>query len=100
MRSGTCATDGRNRATIWQNSDVRFTWHTWNDRGTGGENSEAASLDDTKRHCVAAIVRQGTWRMGGELVITIRGRASRSPLARDQRYTHHAGEIFDLETFV
>ena len=31
---------------------------------TGGENSEATSLDDAKRHCVAAIVRQG-WAPGG-----------------------------------
>jgi len=55
---------GRDRATIWQNAEARFTWHTWDDRGTGGENSEAASLDDAKRHCVAAIVRQG-WAPGG-----------------------------------
>jgi hypothetical protein len=55
---------GRARATIWQNSARLFTWHTWDDRGTGGENSEASSLDDAKRHCVAAIVRQG-WAPGG-----------------------------------
>ena len=55
---------GRERATIWQNAESRFTWHTWDDRGTGGENSEASSLDDAKRHCVAAIVRQG-WAPGG-----------------------------------
>ncbi len=54
----------RERATIWQNSETRYTWHTWDDRGTGGENSEASSLDDAKRHCVAAIVRQG-WAPGG-----------------------------------
>lgn len=54
----------RDRATIWQNAEDRFTWHTWDDRGTGGENSEATSLDDAKRHCVAAIVRQG-WAPGG-----------------------------------
>ena len=58
--------DGRgcDRATIWQNDENRYTWHTWDDRGTGGENSEATSLDDAKRHCVAAIVRQG-WAPGG-----------------------------------
>jgi len=55
---------GRERATIWQNDESRFTWHTWDDCGTGGENSEAPSLDDAKRHCVAAIVRQG-WAPGG-----------------------------------
>ena len=55
---------GRDRATIWQNGENRFTWHTWDDRGTGGENSETTSLDDAKRQCVAAIVRQG-WAPGG-----------------------------------
>jgi hypothetical protein len=54
----------RDRATIWQNADDRFTWHTWDENGTGGENDEAAALDDAKRHCVAAIVRQG-WAPGG-----------------------------------
>jgi hypothetical protein len=55
---------GRERATVWQNAEDRYTWHTWDDRGTGGENSEATSVDDAKRHCVAAIVRQG-WAPGG-----------------------------------
>jgi hypothetical protein len=55
---------GRDRATIWQNAEDRFTWHTWDDHGTGGENAEATTLDDAKRHCVAAIVRQG-WAPGG-----------------------------------
>jgi hypothetical protein len=55
---------GRDRATIWENAKDRFTWHTWDDQGTGGENDEASSLDDAKRHCVAAIVRQG-WAPGG-----------------------------------
>jgi len=55
---------GRERATIWQNSEDRYTWHTWDDNGTGGENAEAASLDDAMRHCVAAIVCQG-WAPGG-----------------------------------
>jgi hypothetical protein len=55
---------GRDRATIWQNSEDRFTWHTWDVRGTGGENSECSSLRDAKEQCVAAIVRQG-WAPGG-----------------------------------
>jgi hypothetical protein len=55
---------GHERATIWQNAEDRYTWHTWDDHGTGGENAEATSLDDAKRHCVAAIVRQG-WAPGG-----------------------------------
>jgi hypothetical protein len=59
---------GRDRATIWRNDEKRYTWHTWDDRGTGGENSEVTSLDDAKRHCVAAIVRQG-WAPGGWKVL-------------------------------
>ncbi len=55
---------GRERATIWQNSEDRYTWHTWDDHGTGGENDEAASLDDAKLLCLACIVRQG-WAPGG-----------------------------------
>jgi hypothetical protein len=55
---------GRDRANVWQNDVARFTWHTWDERGIGGENAEATSLDDAKRHCVAAIVRQG-WAPGG-----------------------------------
>jgi hypothetical protein len=55
---------GRDRATIWQNDEAQFTWHTWDDRGTGGENSECLSLRDAKDQCVAAIVRQG-WAPGG-----------------------------------
>lgn len=55
---------GRERATIWQNSEDLYTWHTWDDRGTGGENSEATSLDDAKLFCLACIVRQG-WAPGG-----------------------------------
>ena len=55
---------GRERVTIWQNSDDRFTWHTWDHRGTGGENSECSSLRDAKDQGVAAIVRQG-WAPGG-----------------------------------
>lgn len=58
---------GRERATVWQNSSDRYTWHTWDDRGTGGENAEATSLDDAKRHCVASIVLQGCAPGGWEV---------------------------------
>lgn len=55
----------RNRATIWENEPgKRYTWHTWNERGTGGENSEAPTLVAAKNEAVAAIVRQG-WAPGG-----------------------------------
>lgn len=57
---------GRERATIWQSAydPKRFTWHTWDEYGTGGENAEATSLDDAKLFCLACIVRQG-WAPGG-----------------------------------
>lgn len=55
---------GRDRATIWQNGPNRFTWHTWDGNGTGGENDEATTLDDAKLFAVACIVRQG-WAPGG-----------------------------------
>lgn len=58
---------GRERATIWENAggiDGDFVWHTWDDRGTGGENASAPTLRQAKDECVAAIVRQG-WAPGG-----------------------------------
>ena len=58
---------GRDRATVWQNDEHRFTWHTWDENGTGGENAEATSLDDAKLFCVACLVRQG-WAPGGWIV--------------------------------
>ena len=53
----------RNRATIWWAS-TEYTWHTWNERGTGGENCGAPTLSRAKDEAVAAIVRQG-WAPGG-----------------------------------
>lgn len=55
---------GRHRASVWRNDASRFTWHTYDDRGTGGENAEARSLNDAKDRAMAAIVRQG-WAPGG-----------------------------------
>jgi hypothetical protein len=59
---------GRVRAEIWLNpwtqSARPYTWHTYDDQGTGGENADAASVDDAKLLCVACIVRQG-WAPGG-----------------------------------
>ena len=59
---------GRERATIWQNGPACFTWHTWDEEGTGGENAEDDTLDRAKDSCIAAIVRQG-WAPGGWLVV-------------------------------
>jgi hypothetical protein len=56
---------GRERATITENEPgKRYTWHTWDDHGTGGVNAEAGSLNAAKDQAMAAIVRQG-WAPGG-----------------------------------
>ena len=59
---------GRERATIWKNTESRFTWHTYDDQGTGGENAEDFSVNRAKNECVAALVRQG-WAPGGWKVV-------------------------------
>ncbi len=55
---------GRVRAQIWQNTAMRFTWHTYDQHGVGGENAECTRLQDAMDQVVAAIVRQG-WTPGG-----------------------------------
>lgn len=56
---------GRVRAQIWQNTETRFTWHTYDQDGVGGENAaECTTLQDAMDQVVAAIVRQG-WTPGG-----------------------------------
>ena len=59
---------GRTRASIWWVGDRtqldQYTWHTWDECGTGGENCSAGTLRDAKDLVVAAIVRQG-WAPGG-----------------------------------
>jgi hypothetical protein len=55
---------GKVRAQIWQNTAARFTWHTYDQRGVGGENAECTRLLDAMDRVVAAIVRQG-WTPGG-----------------------------------
>lgn len=57
---------GRTRASVWPGSHTA-TWHTYDDRGTGGENDSTTGFnatDEAKRHAVASIVRQG-WAPGG-----------------------------------
>lgn len=55
----------RERATIWKNEATRFTWHTYDDHGTGGENAESNNLNRAKEQCVAAI----GWAPGGWKVV-------------------------------
>jgi hypothetical protein len=55
---------GRERATIWQNTENRFTWHTWDEHGTGGPNSEENDLRRAMDACIGAIIRVG-WAPGG-----------------------------------
>jgi len=57
---------GRQRASVWSNPD-NVTWHTYDEYGTGGENSVIwvpGRLDDAKDQVIASIVRQG-WAPGG-----------------------------------
>jgi len=65
-RRGRILLDGRGRvrAQIWQNTASRFTWHTFDQHGVGGENAECTTLQDAMDQVVAAIVRQG-WTPGG-----------------------------------
>lgn len=46
---------GRTRADVWSNG----VWHTWDERGVGGENAECSDIDFAKDCALAAIVRQG-----------------------------------------
>lgn len=55
---------GRVRASVWGNVGGRFTWCTFNADDIGGENGEAATLDDAKLFAVGCLVRQG-WAPGG-----------------------------------
>jgi hypothetical protein len=45
----------RNRCTVWPNG----TWHTWNERGVGGENDTAPNIQVAKHESMAAVIRQG-----------------------------------------
>lgn len=61
LRDGT----GRLRCSVLQSRyGTRFTWHTWDTDGVGGENSDAATPEEAKDQAIAAIVRQG-WAPGG-----------------------------------
>lgn len=46
---------GRVRANVWGNG----TWHTWDEQGTGGENSSCVNIRDAKDQVLAAVMRQG-----------------------------------------
>jgi hypothetical protein len=42
-------------ATVWDNG----VWHTWDERGGGGENSQEASIDEAKRQAGGSAILQG-----------------------------------------
>jgi hypothetical protein len=46
---------GATRASVWLNG----VWHTWDEDGTGGENSSSDSIHQSLRDAEAAVVRQG-----------------------------------------
>jgi len=45
---------GRTKATVWNNG----VWHTWDDNGFGGENSEEKSVENAKISAFNALIRQ------------------------------------------
>jgi hypothetical protein len=45
-------------ASVWRNG----TWHTFDRKGTGGENGREATVEDAKREAEAALIRQGWGR--------------------------------------
>lgn len=49
--------DGRGRCRV--NVYANGTWHTWDEEGTGGENSVCATVQDAMDQALAAVVRQG-----------------------------------------
>lgn len=48
----------KSNATIWETIDG-YTWHTWDEHGTGGQNSVADSLVTAKRRAYEACLVQG-----------------------------------------
>jgi hypothetical protein len=46
---------GRIRCTVWSNG----VWHTWDERGVGGENACAINVTVAKEEATMAVLRQG-----------------------------------------
>ncbi len=53
-----CRIGNRLVANIWPNSEGTATWHTWDERGGGGENSVDRYVEGAKREVAKALVRQ------------------------------------------
>lgn len=52
---------GRNRCSIWASG----TWHSWDERGVGGENDRARNVIEAKEQATMAVIRQGWARLVG-----------------------------------
>lgn len=50
---------GCNAADVWLKSGGEVYWHTWDEHGTGGENSVEDSVKLAKLEVAAALLRQG-----------------------------------------
>ena len=48
-------TDGTSAATVWENG----TWHTWDQNGTGGENSSRNTVINAKMEALLSAINQG-----------------------------------------
>lgn len=61
------APSGKTAAHVWESVDgERFTWHTYDENGIGGENAVESRLDVAMRECDAALFRQG-WHVRPKL---------------------------------
>jgi hypothetical protein len=48
-------TDGTSAATVWENG----TWHTWDQNGTGGENSSQDTVSNAQMAALLSAINQG-----------------------------------------
>jgi len=47
--------DGTSAATVWENG----TWHTWDQGGTGGENSAQDTVSNAQMEAMLSVINQG-----------------------------------------
>lgn len=63
MRWELWSPNGRLAAGVWHNFLAHigeyFTWHTWDERGIGGQNSTEPTLREAQTACESALFQQG-----------------------------------------
>jgi hypothetical protein len=54
---------GRHVATVWLRKDIdNYNWHTWDERGVGGENASEPTVEQAMQQAYASVARQGFHR--------------------------------------